>query len=91
MALQHFFTEASTNLADGLVGFGFRVITRQEEGAIYVSAFSLPVIPPDNDEVQRVTNPSEVILLNLFIGVSDNHLVMRCHTFNQFTLLLLGS
>ena len=51
MALQHLLAETCTNLADSLIGFGFCVITRQQEGTIHVGAFSLPIITPNNNEI----------------------------------------
>ena len=91
MALQHLLTETCADLADGLVGFGLCIVTRQEEGTVYIGALPFPVIAPDNDKIQGITDPGEVVLFHLFIGVNGDHPAIVRHTFSQFTLLLLGS
>ena len=73
MALQHLLTETRADLTDGLISFGFCVVTRQEEGAVDICAFTLPVVSSNDNEIQRVTNPSEIILFHLSIGGKHNH------------------
>jgi len=51
MCLEHFFTEASTDLAYCLVFFRIGIVASKEEGAIYICSLALSVVPANNNQV----------------------------------------
>lgn len=65
MHLQHLLTESGTDLADGLILFGVGVKTSEQERSIDVRALAFAVVPTNDNEVERITNTSEVVLLQL--------------------------
>lgn len=77
MLLQHLVTEACaqlhltltshSHLADALVLLIVRIITRQQEGTIVSCALAFSVISSDGDQVQRVTQILQIVLLQLHV------------------------
>ena len=60
---ERFLTEPSANLADRLKFLRVRVVAGEEERAVYVRPFALAVVPTYDDEVKRVSDASQVVLL----------------------------
>jgi len=69
--LEHLLGEAGADLADGLVRLRVRVVAREEEGAVDGRALAATVVAADDDEVERIADAGEVVLLDL--QRSDQH------------------
>lgn len=65
MRLQRFVAESGADFADRLVLLRIRVVAREQERAVDVRTLALAVVRADDDEVERVANAREVILLEL--------------------------
>jgi hypothetical protein len=66
--LQHLLAEPGTDLADRLILFGIGIEAGQEESSVNVRALPFAVVSANDDEVQRITNASEVVFLELCMG-----------------------
>jgi len=56
---------AGTDLADGLIFLVDVVVASKQESTVAASAFTSAVVAADDDQVQRVTDAFEVVLLQL--------------------------
>lgn len=68
--LERLVGEAGSDLADELVRAAFGVVTREMERSVDVGTLPLAVVATDDDEVERVADSLQVILLELFTDVS---------------------
>lgn len=67
MSLQGFFAKSSTKLADSLELFRVSVVAGKEKSSINICPFAFAIVTANDDEVQRIPNPSEVVFLELLI------------------------
>lgn len=70
MLLERLVGEAGSNLADELVRAAFGVVTREMERSVDVGTLSFAIVAPDDDEVERVADSLQVVLLELFTIIS---------------------
>lgn len=94
MALEVLVAEPGTDLADRLVALAVVVLAGEVEGAVDVETLALAVVCADDDQVERVADAGEVVLLqlragNAFIPGDGSEKVER--TLSQLTLRLEGS
>lgn len=94
MSLQGFFAKPGTNLADGLELFRVSVVAGKEKSSINICPFAFAIVSPNDDEVQRIPHPSEVVFLELLVFRMFSYssfLKPTDFTFSQLILLRLGS
>lgn len=65
MLLQCLIGEARSDLADELVRAALGVVASQMESAVDVRALALAVVSADNDEIERIADTLQVVLLEL--------------------------
>ena len=63
--LERLVREARADLADHLVRAAVGVVAREVERAVDVGALALAVVAADDDEVERVADALQVVLLEL--------------------------
>lgn len=63
--LERLVREARADLADHLVRAAVGVVAREVERAVHVGALALAVVAADDDEVERVADALQVVLLEL--------------------------
>ena len=96
MGLQRLLAEPGADLTYRLVLLRVGVVAREQERAVDVRALALAVVRPDDDEVERVADPGEVVFLELRIrGVCVSYkrdgTGYSRQTLSQFTRRRLGS
>ena len=65
MRLERIVREAGADLADHLVRAAVGVVACEVERAVHVGALALAVVAADDDEVERVADALQVVLLEL--------------------------
>lgn len=65
MLLECLIGEARSDLADQLVRAALGVVASQMESAVDVRALALAVVSADNDEIERIADTLQVVLLEL--------------------------
>lgn len=65
MLLECLIGEARSDLADELVRAALGVVASQMESAVDVRALALAVVSADNDEIERIADTLQVVLLEL--------------------------
>ena len=65
MRLKVFFTKAGADFANRLIFLRLTVIACKKERAIDVGPFPFPVVAPDHHQIERVSDPCEIVLFQL--------------------------
>lgn len=68
---EHFLGETRTDLADRLKVLRVRVVACQEECAVYCCPLALAMICANDDEIERVADTCQVVLLELHTASAE--------------------
>lgn len=71
MRCEGLLAEPGPDLADCLEFFGVGIVTGKQEGAVEVGPFAFAVVAAYYDEVERVADAGQVVLLELYVYESE--------------------
>lgn len=62
---ENFFREPCAQFTHGLKFLGVGIVASEKEGSVHGRSFAFAIVPAHNDEIERISNAFEVILLQL--------------------------